>query len=87
MKLVLFLLCKQLWCDKHAPEDVRKACELSVKNFGLQYLDLYLVHWPVAFRMKDGVSFAINDPDTLIYENVKLEDTWKVSLHLRNLYI
>ena len=72
-------LCnQQLWCDKHAPADVRKTCELSVKNFGLGYLDLYLIHWPMAFQMKDGKNFSIDDPSTLIYEDIKLEDTWKV---------
>eukprot|EP00108_Taenia_solium_P009083 TsM_000353300 transcript=TsM_000353300 gene=TsM_000353300 len=67
----------KLWCDKHAPEDVRKACELSLKNLGLQYLDLYLIHFPASFRVKEGFSFVINDPNSVVFEYHKLEDTWK----------
>ena len=35
-------------------EDVEAACQLSLKKLGLEYLDLYLVHWPVALSEKDG---------------------------------
>ncbi|KAM7534476.1 hypothetical protein Aperf_G00000117229 [Anoplocephala perfoliata] len=66
----------KLWCDKHAPSDVRKACEESVKDLGLDYLDLYLIHWPVSFHVKKGAEFDRNNRDCLVYEDHKLEDTW-----------
>ncbi|KAM7534509.1 hypothetical protein Aperf_G00000117206 [Anoplocephala perfoliata] len=72
----LFITSK-LWCDKHAPEDVRKACQLSIKNLGVKYLDLYLMHWPMSFHLKEDAEFDFTDPDTLVYESYKLEDTWK----------
>ncbi|EUB55282.1 Estradiol 17 beta-dehydrogenase [Echinococcus granulosus] len=64
------------FCDKHAPKDVRAACELSVENFGLQYLDLYLIHFPATFKIKEGVSFNIDDPNSVVFEYHKIEDTW-----------
>ncbi|KAM7534355.1 hypothetical protein Aperf_G00000116603 [Anoplocephala perfoliata] len=66
----------KLWCDKHDPKDVRKTCEESLRNLGLDYLDLYLIHWPVSFHLKEGAKFNIDDPNTLVYEDHKLEDTW-----------
>uniref|UniRef100_A0A0R3WXW4 Aldo_ket_red domain-containing protein n=1 Tax=Hydatigena taeniaeformis TaxID=6205 RepID=A0A0R3WXW4_HYDTA len=72
-----FFITSKLWCDKHAPEDVRKACEQSLKNFGLEYLDLYLIHWPVSFHCKEGVRYDIDDPNCVVNEHHKLEDTWK----------
>ncbi|VDN28569.1 unnamed protein product [Dibothriocephalus latus] len=39
----------KLWNTAHRVEDVRPACEQSLKRLGLSYVDLYLMHWPVAF--------------------------------------
>jgi len=39
----------KLWNTDHRPEDVHEAVEKSISDLGVEYLDLYLVHWPVAF--------------------------------------
>lgn len=36
----------KLWNTKHAPGDVEAALDKSLKDLGLEYLDLYLMHWP-----------------------------------------
>ena len=43
-------------------EDVEAACRLSLKNLGLEYLDLYLVHWPVALNNTEGKFERIKIP-------------------------
>jgi diketogulonate reductase-like aldo/keto reductase len=40
----------KLWNSDHGEERAQKACEASLRRLGLDYLDLYLVHWPVAKR-------------------------------------
>lgn len=40
----------KLWNDKHDPSDVRGALETTLADLQLEYLDLYLMHWPVALR-------------------------------------
>lgn len=67
----------KLWNDSHHPDNVKKACQESLKKLGLDYLDLYLIHWPTAFHFKEGVDFVYDDPNTVVYEEHKLEDTWK----------
>ncbi|KAM7534057.1 hypothetical protein Aperf_G00000116896 [Anoplocephala perfoliata] len=67
----------KLFCDKHDPDDVRKACEDSLKKLGLDYLDLYLVHFPASFHLKEGAEFHSTDPNRLVFEYHKLEDTWR----------
>ena len=62
----LFVTSK-LWNDDHAPEDVAAACRRSLRDLGLDYLDLYLVHWPLAWRK--GTVFCPAD--------VTILDTWR----------
>ncbi|KAK4118763.1 Aldo/keto reductase [Parathielavia appendiculata] len=43
----------KLWNTKHAPSDVGAALDKTLADLGVEYLDLFLMHWPVAFRGGD----------------------------------
>ena len=43
----LFITTK-LWNDKHGYDDAHAAMDESLRKLGLAYVDLYLIHWPVA---------------------------------------
>lgn len=49
----LFITSK-LWNANLGYEDALKAYEESIKKIGVDYLDLYLIHWPVAGKYKEG---------------------------------
>lgn len=49
----LFITSK-LWNNMHHPDDVAKGLDISLKDLGTDYLDLYLMHWPVAFARGDN---------------------------------
>ncbi|XP_030541128.1 methylecgonone reductase-like isoform X2 [Rhodamnia argentea] len=47
----IFITTK-LWCTDAHPDLVLPALKKSLQRLGLEYVDLYLIHWPV--RLKEG---------------------------------
>ena len=46
-------LTSKLWNTFHAARHVRPACERTLRDLGLEHLDLYLVHFPIALEYID----------------------------------
>lgn len=74
----------KLWNTYHRPEKVRMACERTLSDLGLDYLDVYLMHFPIALRYVD---FDDRYPPEWIYDphaakpsmevdSVPLHETW-----------
>lgn len=81
----------KLWNTYHAPEHVALACQRSLDDLGLDYLDLYLIHFPIALAY---VPFDrryppewLHDPEdaapSMKLVNVPIQETWTAmeSLH------
>lgn len=69
----------QLWNTFHDPSLVEQACRQSLASLGLQYLDLYLIHWPTAFVVRPDKNPLPQDKDGHFEVDAKqtLEATWK----------
>jgi alcohol dehydrogenase (NADP+) len=67
-------ITSKLWNDCHEPEEVRPALERTLGDLGLEQLDLYLMHWPVAQRR--GVAMPSSAADQFGLAQVPLAATW-----------
>lgn len=65
----------KLWNDSHERDQVIPALKKTLKDLNLDYLDLYLIHWPVA--LEPGVSFPKKPEDFKSLKEVPLIETWK----------
>ncbi|MGB7785671.1 MAG: aldo/keto reductase [Salinimicrobium sp.] len=74
-------ITSKLWNDSHRKEEVIPALKQTLKDLQLDYLDLYLMHWPVAF--KHGVGFPEKDDDYLSLEEVPIIETWNAMVEAK----
>jgi diketogulonate reductase-like aldo/keto reductase len=44
----------KLWNDDHGYDSAMRALDTSLGRLGLEYVDLYLIHWPVPERRRDS---------------------------------
>ena len=71
----LFITSK-CWNIFHDTANVRKAIEQTLKSLQLDYVDLYLIHWPFAFKPGDNL-FPRDADEKLLTEDTDYLDTWK----------
>ena len=72
----------KLWNDSHAAERVRPALEESLRRLRLEFLDLYLIHWPVGLRR--GAPFPPRSEDFVPFHDLDLGSTWSAMLKLQD---
>nr|XP_012298821.1 putative aldo-keto reductase family 1 member C8 isoform X3 [Aotus nancymaae] len=67
----------KLWTTFFRPELVRPALERSLKKLQLDYVDLFIIHNPLA--MKPGEELLPKDASgNIIFDTVDLRDTWEL---------
>lgn len=74
-------ITSKLWNSEHKKEYVRKACEATLSNLNLEYLDLYLMHWGIAIPHKEnleaGWTVELGDDGVMITDKVSIRETWE----------
>lgn len=77
-------ITSKLWNTFHRKEHVQAACERSLSDLGLDYFDLYLIHFPIALQYVDFDQRYppewIYDPNAenpcMVLDSVPLSETW-----------
>ncbi len=70
-------ITSKLWNDKHAHADVIPAFRRSLDDLRLDYLDLYLVHWPFPNHHAPGVDVSARAHDAQPYIHENFMQTWR----------
>ncbi|CAG2109461.1 unnamed protein product [Medioppia subpectinata] len=66
----------KLWCTYHSRAKVAEGLKLTLKRLNIQYLDMYLIHFPFGFE-EGGEDIPLT-PDGLTRDsNVSVVETWK----------
>ncbi len=71
----LFITSK-VWNDMHGEGEVIKSCKQSLADLGLEYLDLYLVHWPFPNFHPPGCSVEVRSHSAWPYIHENYMMTW-----------
>lgn len=67
----------KLWNDMHGESDVIPSCEKSLADLQLEYLDLYLVHWPFPNHHPPGCDVSARSPHAVPYIHENYMRTWR----------
>jgi len=71
----LFIVSK-LWNTFHSADKVLPALKTTLENLGLEYVDLYLIHWPMGYKEDAGTLFPKDEAEKTLISTVDYTETW-----------
>ncbi len=75
-------ITSKLWNNRHKKADIQPSIEVTLKSLKLEYLDLYLIHWPVA--LINEVNYPQNSNEMVDLKLIPLTETWQGMIALKD---
>src|SRR5271166_678304 len=70
-------ITSKLWNDMHGEKDVMTSCRKSLADLRLDYLDLFLVHWPFPNFHPPACDVTSRSPNAKPYIHADYMKTWR----------
>jgi len=70
-------ITSKLWNDMHGEGDVLISCAKTLKDLKLDYLDLFLIHWPFPNYHEPGCDINYRNPNAKPYIHENYMKTWR----------
>jgi len=70
-------ITSKLWNDMHNPDNVIRSCKKTLSDLKLEYLDLYLVHWPFPNFHAPGCDVSSRSENARPYIHENFMNTWR----------
>jgi alcohol dehydrogenase (NADP+) len=67
----------KVWNNMHGKGQVLESCKRSLNDLRLDFLDMYLVHWPFPNHHDTGVDVGSRDPGAVPYIHENFMKTWR----------
>jgi alcohol dehydrogenase (NADP+) len=75
-------MTSKLWNNRHKKADIQATIDITLNNLKLEYLDLYLIHWPVA--LINEVNYPQNGSEMVDLKHIPLSETWQGMIDLKD---
>lgn len=75
-------ITSKLWNDMHKYDDAIKSCKQTLLDLQVDYLDLYLIHWPFPNFHAPRCDVNARNPDAIPYIHTNYMETWHALEHL-----
>ena len=70
-------ITSKVWNDRHGDGEVIASCKQSLSDLKMDYLDLFLVHWPFPNSHGKGVDVHARDPNARPYIHSEFMQVWR----------
>ncbi len=74
-------ITSKLWNNRHKIVDIQPTIEIKLNSLRLEYLDLYLIHWPVA--LINSVNYPKDGSEMIDLKHIPLAETWQGMIALK----